>query len=141
MRIVDTVYLVAYFRSSDRLHGDAIRVIEGLGGDTVVSQAALLEFDLLMKARGFSDDERRKVWLVLHRFISRETVEPVTPLDMAVAAVIIASYGLDYFDALVAAQCVVRGAEPLTTDKEILGVVSRRGEVLSELERYGIVLP
>ena len=60
MEIIDTVYLIAYFRPSDPLHENAIAYLENLGDDRVVSQASLIEFDLLKKTRGLESEERRK---------------------------------------------------------------------------------
>ena len=54
---------------------------------------------------------------------------------MAIATYLAIIYNLDYFDSLILAQCVVRKAKPLTTDKEILDVVSKRGQILSALRR------
>ena len=141
MEIIDTVYLVAYFKPSDPLHEDATYLIENLDSNKVVSQASLIEFDLLMKSRGLSDDERLKVWLILHGFIGKDSIEPITPLDIIVATHLTTNYKLDYFDALIAAQCIVRGAKPLTTDREIVNTISKREEILSELEKYGITIP
>ncbi len=47
---MDTVYLVAYFRLSDPLHRDAVKIIEGLSKNRKITEASLIEFDLLMKA-------------------------------------------------------------------------------------------
>ena len=135
MEIIDTIYLIAYFRPSDPLHENAIAYLENLGDDRVVSQASLMEFDLLMKTRGLESEERRKTWLILHKLIDASTIEPVTPLDMAIATYLVTTYNLDYFDSLISAQCIVREAKPLTTDKEILDVVSKRGQILSALRR------
>ncbi len=68
-------------------------------------------------------------WLVLAEVVPSELVEALTPRDFAVAVELHEVGGLDYFDALVAAQCVVRGARPLTTDSAILRAVegARRG--------------
>ncbi len=135
MEIVDTVYLIAYFRPSDPLHENAITYLENLGNDRVVSQASLIEFDLLMKTRGLESEERRKTWLILHKLIDVNTIEPVTPLDMAIATYLVTTYNLDYFDSLISAQCIVRKAKPLTTDKEIIDIVSKRNQVLSAFRR------
>ncbi|RLE67565.1 MAG: hypothetical protein DRJ43_07205 [Thermoprotei archaeon] len=88
-----------------------------------------------MKTRGLESGERRKTWLILHRLIDVNTIEPVTPLDMAIATYLVTTYNLDYFDSLISAQCMVRKAKPLTTDKEIIDVVSKRSQVLSALRR------
>ncbi len=138
MEIVDTVYLVAYFKPSDPLHEDAVSIIENLGDGRVISQTSLIEFDLLMKTRGLSSDERLKAWFVLYKLIDIDTIEPVTPLDIIVATYLTTDFKLDYFDALIAAQCMVRKAKPLTTDKEIIDIVSRRDDIILELRKHGI---
>ncbi len=132
MEIVDTVYLIAYLRPSDPLHPDSIGVIEELGDDRRVSQASLLELDLLMKSRGFAIDQRIKVWHLLNGVVDG-FVEPLSPLDIALGA-FLSSKGLDYFDSLIAAQCLIRGAKPVTTDLEIIELIERGGELLGEFD-------
>jgi len=122
MKIIDTVYLVAYLNPVDRLHNEATRIIESVGEARRVSQAALLELDLLMKSRGFTLSERRDAWTLLSALLS-SYVEPILPSDFSLAAILAEAHGLDYFDSLVAAQCINRGAEPLTTDEQIIQVV------------------
>ena len=124
MKIVDTVYLVAYLRpGSGELHQEARRLLEEelSSGDARVSAASILELDLILKSRGATAGEREKIWLLLSAVIG-DRVEPILPGDMALAAVL-EERGLDYFDALIAAQCINRGAEPATTDEEILSAV------------------
>lgn len=132
MEIIDTVYLIAYLRPSDPLHPHSVEMIEELGEDRKVSQASLLELDLLMKSRGFTMDQRIKVWHLLNSVIDR-SLEPLSPLDIALGA-FLSSKGLDYFDSLIAAQCLVRGAKPVTTDQEIIEMIERGEELLSEFE-------
>jgi predicted nucleic acid-binding protein len=120
VELVDTVYLVAFINPDDPRHEEAVELLSGLGAGRRISQAALIELDLLMKSRGFSPEERESAWLVLTRVIPEDAVEPLTPQDFAAAVELHESKGLDYFDALVAAQCAVRGAKPLTTDAAIL---------------------
>ncbi len=105
----------------------------------MISQAALIEFDLLMKARGLTSSERRKVWNVLYKLISIEDIELLTPLDILVASYLVDMYKFDYFGSLIATQCIVGSAEPLTTDKEIIGVVLKARHVIHDLKRMGIV--
>ena len=126
MELVDTVYLVAFLNPDDPRHGGAVELLSGLGASRRVSQAALIELDLLMKSRGFSPEERESAWLVLAQVIPENAVEPLVPRDFAVAVELCEAEGLDYFDALVAAQCAVRGARPITTDTAILKVLERR---------------
>ena len=134
MEIVDTVYLVAYFRPSDPLHRESKEVMEGLGVDRKVSQAALIEFDLLMKSRGLGFRDRVKVWHVLRGIITLESIEPLTPLEMGIASYLAETRDMDYFDSLIAAQCISRSARPLTTDREIIEAVSKREEILRSVE-------
>ncbi len=135
INLIDTVYLVAYFRPSDPLHEVADRVLGSLGEKEVVSQAAMIEFDLLMKSRSLSLEERLKALSLLGVLVDGK-LAPLTPADMAAAAYLFDRYKLDYFDSLFAAQCILREAEPLTTDEEILEVVSSeeiRQEILNTI--------
>jgi predicted nucleic acid-binding protein len=125
VEIVDTVYLVALLNPDDPKHEEAVELLSDLGTSRRVSQAALIELDLLMKSRAFTIEERRNAWLVLTRVIPEEAVELLAPKDFAVAVELHESEGLDYFDALVAAQCVVRNAKPVTTDIAILKTFER----------------
>lgn len=124
--ILDTVYLVAYLRPSDPLHQEAEELLSKLGNGRAVSQAALLDLDLIMKSRGFTARERTRVWALLECVLPSGVIETLVPSDFAVAVELCETMGLDYFDALVAAQCVVRGARPLTTDGEIIEAVKLR---------------
>jgi len=128
VEIVDTVYLIAYLKPSDPLHTRAVEIIESLGNHRKVSQASLVELDLLMKSRGFTVDERLKTWVLLEKIISTEAIEPVNPQDLAIAVILAEKHMLDYFDAIIAAQCITRNAKPLTTDKEIIEVVSKESK-------------
>lgn len=125
LEIVDTVYIVAYLRRSDPLHGEAVSIVERLGPHRKVSQASLIELDLLMKSRGFTFKERLKSWTLLGKIIPEEAIEPLNPHDFAIATVLVEEHGLDYFDALIAAQCIARNAKPLTTDRDIVEIVSK----------------
>jgi len=126
--IVDTVYLIAYLRPSDPLHSRATEIMESLGGHRKVSQASLIELDLLMKYRGFTTEERLKTWTFLEKIIPTEAIEPVNSQDFAIATLLTEKYGLDYFDALIVAQCITRNAKPLTTDKEVIEAVAKESK-------------
>lgn len=139
MKIVDTVYLVAYFRSEDPTHAKAVEVIENLNEEVKVSEAALLEFDLLLKSRGFKFDERIEVWSILNGLVYKEYIEIVTPLDLLLTTYITSEYGLDYFDSLISAQCIIRGADPVTNDKEIIKFMDKRREVLNVMRKSGYI--
>ncbi len=92
VEIVDIVYLVAYLNPEDPLHQESVKTIESLGAERRVSQAALLELDLLMKARGFTPSERRDVWTLLSIVIG-DNVEPLLPQDFSLAATLAEAKG------------------------------------------------
>ncbi|ABM81266.1 type II toxin-antitoxin system VapC family toxin [Hyperthermus butylicus] len=121
--IIDTVYLVAYLNPDDPLHEEAARLIESLNPGRRVSQAALIELDLLMKSRGFTPSERRDTWQLLAAILNEETVEPLLPADFALAVELAEKEGIDYFDSLIAAQCINRKAKPVTNDPDIIKAV------------------
>ena len=135
MEIIDTVYLVAYFKQTDPLHKDSVEIIEKLSERRVVSQASLIEFDLLMKTHNFTIDERIKTWYILKHLINNKYLEPITPSDMITATYLTSKYKLDYFDSLITAQCINRNAKPLTNDREIIDIFSKKEKIISELEK------
>ena len=139
MEIVDTVYLVAYFRPSDPLHGTAVEVVENLSLERRVSQIALVEFDLLMKSRRLSQSDRISAWVLLQGLIGADAIELVTPLDMAAATFLSSRYGIDYFDSIIAGQCLLRKAKPLTTDEEIIRTVNMSKEIRKQMKELGIL--
>ncbi len=75
-------------------------------------------------------DQRIKMWHLLNGVIDG-SLEPLS-LRYCVGA-FLSSKGLDYFDSLIAAQCLVRG-KLVTTDQEIIEVVMRSEELLGESE-------
>ena len=136
MEIIDTVYLVAFLIDSDPLHDKAVQLIESLSLTRKISQASLLELNLLMKTRGFNWKQRLRTWLLLSSLIPKDLIEVILPLDLSLAAFIVYKYKLDYFDAIISAQCILRNAKPLTTDREILQMTSKSFEVLEEFKQY-----
>ncbi len=134
MEIIDTVYLVAYFKQSDPLHKDSVNIIEKLSEERVVSQASLIELDLLMKTHKFSIDERIKTWYILKQLINDKYIEPINPLDIIIATHLTSKYKLEYFDSLITAQCINRNAKPLTNDREIIEIFSKKEKIKAEIE-------
>ncbi len=58
MELVDTVHLVAFLNPDDPRHEEAVELLSGLGAGRRISQAALIELDLL--GRGVSAPRRGK---------------------------------------------------------------------------------
>jgi len=91
-----------------------------------------------MKTRRLTLQERIQVWKILSLFITPDTVEQLTPLDLAAATYLSQTYQIDYFDSLIAAQCMLRAANPLTTDPAIKETLRRRKTIQENLKKLGI---
>ena len=83
-----------------------------------MSSYALIELDLLMKSRGFTLEERYKVWTVFENVIS-DKIAFSSSTDFKIASWL-QGQGYDYFDSLIAAQAVRLNLKPLTTDSKLL---------------------
>jgi len=118
IKLIDTVYLVAYINPTDKLHKEALQLIENINQQTLVSSYALIEFDLIMKSRGFTEDERIDTWTLLETKINGNIASP-HPQDHRIAAEL-QKLNYDYFDSLIASQAVRLKAQPQTTDKMII---------------------
>jgi predicted nucleic acid-binding protein len=117
---LDTAVLVAALRTDDPRHHKATRYLEALREDATLAVPAstLLEFDLLAKARGYSEEERHTTWLELAPKIPGERVIPPTGPVFARAAEL-QRQGLTYFDALLAAQALESQSRVVTHDRAL----------------------
>jgi predicted nucleic acid-binding protein len=125
MRLLDTVVLIGALNAGSRHHAESVRHLNQLREDdeTRVPAVVLLEADLVMKARGYSAEERRLTWRALEGWVSAEKVVPSTASSMR-GAVALQERGLDYFDSLIASLAIEAGATVVTTDRALSGVVS-----------------
>ena len=60
-------------------------------------------------------------------------------MDMAAATILSSRYGIDYFDSIIAGQCLLRKAKPLTTDEEIFRIVNMPKEIQRQMKGLGIL--
>ncbi|MGH9922663.1 MAG: hypothetical protein ACRD38_07915, partial [Nitrososphaerales archaeon] len=76
MRLLDTMVIVGALNARDRHHGKASKYLETLAtdNDVLVPLSTLMEFDLLMKARDYTDEERRSTWVELAPKISSQRI-------------------------------------------------------------------
>ena len=70
MPIVDTVVLFSAADSEDPHHAGAVKCLRNLGREgLLLGEAALVEFDLVLKSRGFAPAVRREeMILLMHDF-------------------------------------------------------------------------
>jgi predicted nucleic acid-binding protein len=119
MKLLDTVVLIGAIREEDkhyekaRMHLDALRTEK----DVYVPSSILLEFDLELKAHGYTPKERRLTWEEIVAKVSAHKVLPLTA--SAVAEVPELETELSYFDAIIVGMAKQLGACVVTTDKEI----------------------
>ncbi len=124
MKIIDTVVIIGSLDTTNRLHAQCMVYLDGVffGRENYVPMTAILEADLVMKARGYSYEERRVSWNALGYKIPSEKVIANSPSSMR-AAIDLQEKGMDYFDSLIASLAMELGAKVLTTDQVIKAVV------------------
>lgn len=120
MNLLDTVVLVGTVNPKNRHHKKAIEHLDKLVSepDTRIPTSTVLEFDLLLKAREYSNDERNLTWLELAARIPSVKILPPTATSMASAAKL-EEQGMDYFDALITALAIESNSKIVTDDSEI----------------------
>ncbi len=107
MPVLDTVVLFGAADPKDPAHEKSKRFLARLGEpDYYLAGFAMLEFDIVMKSRGFSYGER----MARHALLAKDyppssvKVRPVSPSVLFLAARIEGEEGTDYFDAGVTAE-------------------------------------
>jgi predicted nucleic acid-binding protein len=105
----------------DHHHSQAKRHLRELGeAEVYLGTFALLEFDVTLKSRGFSFEER----MVRHALLLRdypvidEKVATVSPSTFYLAARLEEEVGLEYFDAGIASEALQLDGKIISTDKE-----------------------
>ncbi len=105
---------------SDRYHSDGVKHLEELGKRVILADSGLIEFDIVLKSRGFDGEERRQEWRRLVEEFPRAgtAIKPVGPTTLYIAAGLEAGYGLGYFDSLVAAEALEFDGEVVSSDRD-----------------------
>jgi len=120
MRLLDTIVIVGALNARDKHHKKASKYLDmlALDNDLVMPISTLMEFDLLMKARSYTDDERRSTWIEVAPRISVHKL-----LGQAASTFVRASElqkeGIGYFDSLITALAQELNASVITDDKDI----------------------
>lgn len=120
MRLLDTIVIVGALNARDRYHGKASKYLEMLAmdNDVLVPLSTLMEFDLLMKARDYTDEERRSTWVELASKISSQKIL-VHTTSTFVRASELQKEGMGYFDSLITALAQELNSSVVTYDKQI----------------------
>ncbi len=120
MPVLDTVVLFAAANPADKYHADASSHLARVGRRVKVAAAGLLEFDLVLKARGYSPSSRmREFRSMIEGFPEIEDASGTfAPRTLYVGAAIEEGFGLDYFDALIAAEALVFDGKLVSSDRD-----------------------
>jgi predicted nucleic-acid-binding protein len=124
MKLIDTVALIGFLNPDDKVHRRASEHIATVstGNDVFVPASTLLETDLVLKIRGYTEAERRTSWAALESSIPAEKLLSNSASSLR-GAVILQEEGMDYFDSLIASLAKENGSTVLTTDKRIAASV------------------
>ncbi|OLE91974.1 MAG: hypothetical protein AUF79_01190 [Crenarchaeota archaeon 13_1_20CM_2_51_8] len=120
MPVLDTVVLFGTADPKDSAHERSKRFLARLEEpDYYLAGFAMLEFDLVMKSRGFSHGQRMLQHALLAKDYPASTVKvrPLSPTILYLAARIEGEEGTDYFDAGVAAEAKSLDGMIVSTDR------------------------
>jgi predicted nucleic acid-binding protein len=123
-RFIDTIVLVGTINPKDESHSVAQAHMQSISSDpeTFLPFSSALEFDLVLKARGYTDDERANAleWLVSSVPPGKVACNSLSSLTEAAR---LQKDGMSYFDSLIAALALGSDGVVVTKDREISGVV------------------
>ncbi len=97
--------LLFTFNPRDPRYKGALRIIEELRGKLYVPDVALLEFEIVLKSRGKSQDEIKQALLALKRIFTNYDIKEVNTVNTIMLInhlELMTDYGLSYFDSLIA---------------------------------------
>lgn len=120
MPVLDTVVIFGAADSNDRHHDRAKRHLQRIANSEVyLGTFALLEFDIVMKSRGLSFQERMEKHASLLRDYPElsEKMVGVSPATLYLASRLEGEAELEYFDAGVAAEALQLDGTVVSTDR------------------------
>lgn len=119
MPVLDTAVIFAAADPEDPSHTKALKHLAKLGPKRLLATFALIEFDIVLKSRGYTDENRmEKLALLLRDFpASATSIHPITPATLYAAALNERSFRVDYFDAAVAAEAMEHDGKVVSTDR------------------------
>lgn len=126
MPILDTNVLFAAADPEDPSHRKALNHLTQLGRRNFLATFALIEFDIVLKSRGFSYDQRMEKYTLLLRDFpaAAESVHTISSTTLYLAALHERDFGLEYFDAGVAAEAIEHDGAVISADKSFDNIPS-----------------
>ena len=120
MPVLDTVVLLAVADSKDKHHSIAKNHLKNIKKKNYrLSTFALLEFDIVLKSRGLSFDERMEKVGLLIKDLPQVTrrMSSITPATIYLTARLEKELSMDYFDAGVASEALQSDGVVISTDR------------------------
>lgn len=120
MPVLDTAVLFAAADPSDKYHQDAAVRLAAAGARILLAAAGLVEFDLVLRGRGYAPPARREVLRsMMAEFPEVEAaMSAIVPRTLYLAAAIEEGYRLDYFDSLIAAEALTFDGKLISSDRD-----------------------
>jgi len=128
MQLIDTIVLVGALNTESEHHNKAGKYLSLVGdeeGETLIPLSTLTEFDLVMKGRNYTFNQRRDAFDWLSIFIPETRVLPSSVTSLKIAAGL-EETGMSYFDSLISAVAMEKDAVVLTSDEAISKIVKTR---------------
>lgn len=122
MPVIDTIIIFSAADTESKYHKLGLKYLEYVNiGKFSLPSLALMEFDIVLKSRGFSFEERmEKQALLLSDFPNLEKhMIKLSPIVLYNTARLENEYNLDYFDAGICAQALQEDGIVITPDKKI----------------------
>ena len=120
MQLLDTIVLVGSMNTHSEYHSEASKHLNLVNEDaeTFVPLTTLIEFDLVMKGRNYTFNQRKDAFDWLTNFVPETKIVPSSVGSLKIAAGL-EETGMGYFDALISAIAIEKDAIVLTPDEEI----------------------
>src|SRR5437879_1624295 len=124
MRLIDTVAVIGFLNPEDREHRRSAEHIAKVASDddVFVPSFSLMEADLVMKTRGYSNSEREISWRALEARIPSPKIAAHS-ISSIYGALELQEDGMDYFDSLITSLAIETESTVITTDKAIAAAV------------------
>lgn len=120
MPVLDTVVLFAAADPKDKAHSRGLYYLDRLKQtDYYVACFALVEFDIVLKSRGYKYEERmtRHALLAKDFPLTNVKVRPLSPELLYVSSKLEGEEKIDYFDAAIAAEAKMYDGQVVSSDR------------------------
>ncbi|MHC1628370.1 MAG: type II toxin-antitoxin system VapC family toxin [Candidatus Nezhaarchaeales archaeon] len=120
MPIIELDVMIAFVNASDKLHSIATmifnKIINGELRDIAIPTSAYMEYELILKSRGYSEDTIQSDIQAFKRITNLKEI-PLTSKILIEASKLRKNYNLTYFDSLHAASALQHDKTIISTDK------------------------